>query len=103
MKVIDRQEANERGLGDCILTGDIDGPFLDTGYLIQEIDPYVTIHVPVVEAMGREVGMVTAKEHDDLKAEISNLQSLVAEYGEKVDELHRALDGADAYKSLVRG
>lgn len=64
--------------GFCIFTKDVEGPFLDTGRWIDQIDPYGYVHVPFVEEMGRAVGMVPAGEVEALK--------------ERVDVLGRALN-----------
>lgn len=101
MKVLTRDEANALGRGECKLSRDIDGPFLDTGFWINEIDPYLVIHVPVVEAMGRACGMKSAEEYAALEAKVEDLKAQVAEYGEQAAEFEKALDGIAALKAVA--
>jgi len=70
----------------CIVTADQDGPFIDTETWANWRDPYVYLHVPLVEYMARELlGMVPRAEVDELRAridsyeqEIEGLQEFVA-------------------------
>jgi hypothetical protein len=86
MKVVDRSEAINNP-GYCIFTKDIDGPFLDTGTWINDINPYGYIHVPFVEAMGREVGMVPRSEFERLAEKATAMAEELSELREQADAL----------------
>lgn len=82
--------------GKCIVTGDIDGPFIDTGCYAGEIDPYVYLHVPYVEQAARELlGMVSKEEVEKLKADLAEMAAKIGPLQEFVDA-HGALDEAAA-------
>ncbi len=53
--------------GKCLLTGDIDGPFVDTGTWTGVTDAHMYFHVPAVEALGRTVGMVPREQVEELR------------------------------------
>ena len=84
----------------CALTGDIDGPFIDTGTYCANIDPYIYLHVPIVEQMARELlGMVPAAEVEDLKAKVKELTKKVEVLGKAdaaIKELEELADGVAA-------
>ena len=90
MKVVDRAE-HPPGL--CAVTADIDGPFLDTEAWCPYVDPRIYIHVPVVEQMGREIGMVSGEK-------VSEMQAKLDEYGEKVRQLEALVAGYEKVKDL---
>lgn len=77
--------------GWCVFTHDIDGPFLDTGININEIDPRGYVHVPFVEAMGRAVGMVPKYEVDALKERLDAMEESFNEVSKQLDAI-RVLD-----------
>jgi hypothetical protein len=53
-------QKGELAPGCCVLTGDIDGPFLDTGFVVNQetvgLFPRAYLHVPLVKQMGAAVG-----------------------------------------------
>lgn len=84
----------------CAVTGDIDGPFIDTGGYCPNVDPYIYLHVPVVEQMARELlGMVPAAEVDELKAKVEELTKKVEVLGKAeaaIKDLEELADGVAA-------
>ena len=86
MRVVDKSEAINNP-GYCIFTKDIDGPFLDTGTWINDINPYGYIHVPMVEAMGREVGMVPRHEVEAIQVKFAAALAELQELRQKVEAL----------------
>lgn len=81
-----------RSPGKCILSGDTDGPFIDTGIQSDSITPYVYLHVPVVEYIAREkLGMLTRAEvvemMTELREEIEEKSALTAEVVDLVGRL----------------
>lgn len=69
--------------GKCLVTGDFDGPFIDTGCWASVDDPYVYLHVPLIEYYGRELlGMVSQEKVEELKTQ-------VAEQAEEIDKLRQ--------------
>lgn len=88
-------EIVEKGVnnpGYCIFTKDLDGPYLDTGFWINEIDPYAYIHVPFVETMGRAVGMVPKHEVEALQEKARLMAEELVELREKVEALTRVAE-----------
>jgi hypothetical protein len=64
--------------GRCAVTGDIDGPFIDTGKDI--VDPgnpnlifRIYLHVPYVEQMARLSGMVQGEDQIELEEQLESL------------------------------
>lgn len=98
MVVLTREQVRDSGViavpGTCILTGDGEGPFLDTGVFINAkevggVDPYALISVQKVKDMARAVGMVEADE------------DRIAELEEKVAELEPKAIAWDAVTEAV--
>lgn len=59
--------------GKCVVTGDIDGPFLDCGleYENRGYWHHLYLHLPWIEEMGRKhCGMVSATDYQALKDEL---------------------------------
>lgn len=80
--------------GKCIVTGDIDGPFIDTGTYAGEIDPYIYLHAPYVEQLARELlGMVPASDVEKLQADLVEMAAKIEPLQRFVDA-HAALDAA---------
>lgn len=66
----------------CAVTGDIDGPFIDTGAWCANVDPYIYLHVPYVEQLARDLlGMVPKSEIEELRAKVEELEGRVEDYG----------------------
>lgn len=63
--------------GNCLVTGDIEGPFFDFGDKVC-VDPRVYVHVPVIEACARKLGMVPKAEVEELKRQITLLEPKAA-------------------------
>ena len=92
-KIVERAEMPP---AKCAVTGDIDGPFIDTGAWCPNVDPYIYLHVPYVEQLAREVlGMVSQDEVEELRKKVAELTAKVeklGEYGEalaKIEELEQ--------------
>jgi hypothetical protein len=70
-------QKGELAPGCCVLTGDIDGPFLDTGFVVNQetvgLFPRAYLHVPLVKQMGAAVGMVT---HEELNRQNERIKEL---------------------------
>lgn len=78
----------------CAITGDIDGPFIDTGCWLPEADPYIYLHVPVVEQMARDLlGMVPEEEVTALRDAVEHLSDIVEEQHKKL-EAYETLENA---------
>jgi hypothetical protein len=77
--------------GMCVVSRDIDGPFVDletwTGLTD---DAHLYLHVPVAEEIGRTVGMIP-------KGEVEGLQERVAELAEEIEKARRQIA---AYEQL---
>lgn len=81
----------------CAVTGDMDGPFIDTGSWVRHHDPYVYLHVPLVEYYARELlGMVSRDKLEELEAQLSSYQA-------EVEELQRFVDATVEYQELHKG
>lgn len=67
----------------CLVSADIDGPFVDLGCWVPDTPigstPYAYLHVSVAEKVGRSVGMVSGDE-------VAALKRQLAEYGERVEK-----------------
>lgn len=72
----------------CILTRDVDGPFLDTKRWVDL--EYGYIHVPFVEEMGRAVGMVPAAEVASLQERLEAVADECAALRTKAEALASA-------------
>jgi hypothetical protein len=87
MRIVEKEEAIN-GPGLCIFTSDIDGPFLDTGFWVDSwANPYAYIHVPFVEQMGREVGMVARNEVERLAERVEAAEAECESLREQVEAL----------------
>lgn len=80
----------------CAVSGDMDGPFIDTGVWVRHHDPYLYIHVPVVEYWARELlDMVPRPRVEELEAQL-------ASYAEKVTDLQEFVDAKDKLTKAAR-
>lgn len=61
----------------CVVSGDIDGPFFDLG-TVRCINPRLYVHVPVIEACARQLGMVPVGELQQLRDRIAQLEPKAA-------------------------
>lgn len=95
-------ERAEMPPGKCLLSGDIDGPFLDTRTYASEIDPYIYIHVPVAEKIGRSVGMVSGQKYENAQEKIAALTAEVERLTAENDEMSKALDAIEWIKTSKR-
>lgn len=69
----------------CAITGDIDGPFVDTESWLPEVDPRIYLHVPVVKQIARDLlGMVPEEDVQDLRDAVSHLSDMCEELQEQV-------------------
>jgi hypothetical protein len=64
--------------GKCIVTGDIDGPFIDTGRdMVDPLNPNmvfrVYLHAPYVEQLARILGMVQGEDQIELEEQLESL------------------------------
>mgnify|MGYP001573556033 CR=1 FL=1 len=70
----------------CIVTSDIDGPFIDTGAWAGEVDPYIYLHVPLVEQMARDLlGMVPEEEVASLREAVEHLSDIVEDQRKRLE------------------
>lgn len=91
MKIVERAE---RPPAKCAVTADIDGPFIDTGAYCPNVDPYIYLHVPLVEQMAREMlGMVP-------KEDVEKLTEQVAAFGAQVDQMKAKIESMETLKAL---
>jgi hypothetical protein len=90
-KIVERAEIAP---AKCAVTGDIDGPFIDTGSWCPNADPYIYLHVPYVEEIATKLlGMVSKKEVAKLEAKVKDLTEQVEKFAVAEDAL-KALEGA---------
>lgn len=93
MQVVPRAEFAP---GCCALSGEHEGPHLDTEYYFNAqrigINARVYVHVPVVETMGRAVGMVTKADHESALEEIKTLQDANAQLEQELNEANTVVD-----------
>jgi hypothetical protein len=94
MKLVD---AATKPPGKCLLTGDMDGPFIDTERWANHVDPYIYIHAPTVEEMARDLlGMVPKSEVDDLRQQLDD-------YRDQIERLQRFVDAQEALDEAAAG
>jgi translation elongation factor EF-Tu-like GTPase len=91
-------QKGELAPGCCVLTGDIDGPFLDTGFVVNQetvgLFPRAYLHVPLVKQMGVAVGMVTHEELNKSNERIRELQ-------DELEQARRDLMEAEAFEAAI--
>lgn len=89
-------EKGELAPGCCVLTGDIDGPFLDTGFVVNQetvgLFPRAYLHVPLVKQMGVAVGMVTREELNESNRRIHELEDELASAERELSEQQAFID-----------
>jgi hypothetical protein len=99
MKVVDKATDQP---GQCTLTADFDGPFVDTEFWINcervGINPHVYIHVPVAEQIGRTVGMVPESVLHSCEKELEDQRQRVIDLEAELNESSRVLDAVDTLK-----
>jgi hypothetical protein len=83
----------------CIVTQRGDGPFVDTGANVTDIDPHVYLKVDVAKDIARCVGMVDQSELDTALARVAELEEQVTEMKEKVTEWERGFEAIDFFES----
>lgn len=78
----------------CAITGDIDGPFVDTESWLPEVDPRIYLHVPVVKQIARDLlGMVPEEDVQDLRDAVDHLSDLLEERNKEL-EAYRTIEEA---------
>ncbi len=99
MRIVDRAEMPP---AQCAITGDIDGPFIDTGsWAVHDIPtpdgwqlPRVYLHVPVVKQMARDLlGMVPEEDVQALREAVDHLSDLLEERNKEL-EAYRTIEEA---------
>lgn len=83
--------------GKCAVTGDMDGPFIDTGSWARHHDPYIYLHVPLVEYYARELLGMVPKEDLDL------VEEYVAACEKELEELRHFAKTTEEFQNLHRG
>ena len=78
----------------CLVSGDIDGPFIDLGGSAPYIEPYMYIHVSVGEQIGRALDMVPRAEVDELLTRVAELEHKYAAL-DRYREAVEAVQGAE--------
>ena len=87
MKIVDRATNPP---AKCAVTGDIDGPFIDTGSWCQNVDPYIYLHVPWVEEVAwKLLDMIPKAEYEKLEERLEDLEI-------EIERLRHIEDMADA-------
>lgn len=84
--------------GQCLVSQDIDGPFIDAECWAPWRDPYVYLSARWVEEVARDVlDMVPRKE---VEAKIASLEEQLASYGETVSKLNRIAEVSSELEQL---
>jgi hypothetical protein len=84
--------------GKCIATGDIDGPFIDTGTWANVVgQTRIVLHAPAVEFWAQELLEMVPK------AEVEALREQVESYAEKIAQLERFVEAHVAFAAAVEG
>lgn len=79
-------ETAERVPARCIVSSEIDGPFIDTGTYAGETDPYIYLSVSYITEVARDLlGMVPKKEIDTLREQVEAMK-VKLERLEKVED-----------------
>ena len=69
--------------GQCLFSGDLEGPYIDLGIVAPWVNPYGYLSVSYVEYLARDLlGMVSGKE---VEKEVDELKNQLAAYGVKVE------------------
>ena len=89
------------GPGVCVLSGQTEGEFLDTGRVIPFHEPYGLFHVPMVESMGRAVGMVPRSEYDEMMEVFQGTLEDLVEAKDEIEKLKAAMEGLAYMKEAV--
>lgn len=81
----------------CVISGDIDGPFIDTGVRCDQVAPYIYLHVPVVEWLARELCEMVPK------AEVDAIREAFEGQTERIAELEKFVEAHQAFSTAVEG
>lgn len=79
----------------CVVSGDIDGPFIDTGVRCDQVAPYIYLHVPVVEFYARELLEMVPK------AEVEAMRKQLEDYSERIAQLERFVEAHQVFANAV--
>lgn len=78
----------------CAISGDMEGPFIDTGVRVNHVSPYLYLHVPVVEWYARELlEMVPKADVDEIREQFEAQTDRIAEL-ERFAEAHKVFSEA---------
>lgn len=83
----------------CIVTQRGEGPFLDTGANVTDIDPHVYLDVQVLKDMSRCVGMVEQTEVDSALERVAELEARVQELEDENNDLDNTIQTIDLLES----
>lgn len=93
-------ENAERVPARCLVTSEVDGPFIDTGTYAGEMDPYIYLSVSFITEVARDLlGMVPKKEVEDLTEQVNALKVKLDQM-EKVDDAIKVIQEFEAEKVL---
>lgn len=87
--------------GQCLFSGDLEGPFIDLGIVAPWVKPYGYLSVSYVEYLARDLlGMVSGKE---VEKEVDALKDQLAAYGAKIEQLQAFVDATNLAAELTEG
>lgn len=84
----------------CLISGDFEGPFVDTQTYAAEVDPYIYLSVAYVKEVARDLlGMVDQKEVDELREQV-NAMKVKMEKMKKVEDAVKVLEEFESERVL---
>lgn len=94
-------EQAKRRPGRCLASGDVEGPFIDTGKWTREHDPYVYLSVRWIEEVAHKLCKMVSQ--DDFEYHVKDLTEQVAKLTEEIGALRRFEDAATEYEEARQG
>lgn len=85
----------------CIVSGDAEGPFIDTHCYAAEVDPYIYLSVSYIKEIARDLlGMVEKAKIEELEEQVNALRAKL-ETQEKVEDAIKTIEEFTAEKVMA--
>lgn len=84
----------------CVISGTIDGPFIDTGTVCRTVEPYGYINVAVFKDIAtKTLHMVDEETHSDVRGQVAELRARVRELEGELEGAAQVVAAIDAIES----
>lgn len=85
--------------GQCLFSGDQEGPFIDTGVTAPWVRPYVYLSAKAVESIARD--LLDMVPRSEFEAKVEQMEGQLAAYAERVQQLEAGIQAMEMLEELA--